>query len=213
MDCRVKPGNDGPVSACRANQFRSIFLRSSFPCALEATKTGAPKNDFREPHQADLACPAPAGKIFLFRFFGKWCHPPAVPRGASRSSRTLSAGCDGRHGCARRAQARRTAKSCGPDPPTLGSSSVRRFHGATVANKPGTPGRSRISRNTIVQGMPDCSACPQFLTRVLSTLAHEAAGAQTPGIPCALLFEGPIFRHHLDALASREMNPCATFGR
>jgi hypothetical protein len=53
----------------------------------------------------------------------------------------------------------------------------RRFGETTVAIKPGTPGRSRISRNTIVQGMPACSACPRFLTRVLSTNAHEAAGA------------------------------------
>src|ERR1700744_84462 len=101
MDGWVTPDKHEPVSACRANQFRSIFLRSSFPCALEATKTGAPKNDFREPDQAALACPALVQKIFLFRFFGKWCHSSGIPRppwrGASRSSRTLSAGCDGRH--------------------------------------------------------------------------------------------------------------------
>ena len=30
----------------------------------------------------------------------------------------------------------------------------------TEANKPGTPGRSRISRDTIAQGMPDCFGVP-----------------------------------------------------
>ena len=43
-------------------------------------------------------------------------------RGASRSSRVLEAGCDGRGVCLRRKAQARTAKSCGPVPPTLGSS-------------------------------------------------------------------------------------------
>src|SRR5215475_10788926 len=32
---------------------------------------------------------------------------------------------------------------------------ARRWREATEANKPGTPGRARISRKTIAQGMPD----------------------------------------------------------
>jgi hypothetical protein len=48
--------------------------------------------------------------------------PVPLERGASRSSRTLGAGCDGRFGGARRAALMRTAKSCGPDTPTLVSS-------------------------------------------------------------------------------------------
>jgi hypothetical protein len=47
---------------------------------------------------------------------------------------------------ARRALPARTAKSCGPGPPTLGSSLAKTFREVTVAKKPGTPGRSRISR-------------------------------------------------------------------
>ena len=43
-------------------------------------------------------------------------------RGASRSSRTLGAGCGGRECCERRARPTRTAKSCGPDAATLASS-------------------------------------------------------------------------------------------
>jgi hypothetical protein len=50
--------------------------------------------------------------------------PAALKRGASRSSRTLAAGCDGRSGVAarvsrRRTTPRRTVKSCGPGAPTL----------------------------------------------------------------------------------------------
>ena len=67
------------------------------------------------------------GKIFLFRFFVKsWLSLPVPhpPREALRDSHeVLGAGCDGRVGCVRRTRQMRTAKSCGPDPPTLGSSS------------------------------------------------------------------------------------------
>src|ERR1700692_2337583 len=45
----------------------------------------------------------------------------------------------------------RTAKSCGPDAPTLASSS-RSNPLATVARKPGHRGEHDISRKTIVQG-------------------------------------------------------------
>jgi hypothetical protein len=48
---------------------------------------------------------------------------PASIRGAYASSRTLGAGCGGRGSGARRAALARTAKSCGPDAPTLASSS------------------------------------------------------------------------------------------
>src|SRR5277367_1262320 len=45
---------------------------------------------------------------------------PAPERGAyAQSPRTLGAGCNGRVGVARRAMRMRTAKSCGPDTPTL----------------------------------------------------------------------------------------------
>jgi hypothetical protein len=50
---------------------------------------------------------------------------------------------------------RRTAKSCGPDAPTLASSSWEAsFSGATVARKPGHRGERVISRKTIARGMP-----------------------------------------------------------
>jgi hypothetical protein len=44
----------------------------------------------------------------------------------------------------------RTAKSCGPDAPTLASSSREAsFLGATVANKPGHRGEREISRKPL----------------------------------------------------------------
>src|ERR1700742_1748727 len=49
--------------------------------------------------------------------------------------------------------------------------------GATEANKPGTPGRARSSRKAIAQGVPDVSASPDYLVRVLLFFAHKPAGA------------------------------------
>src|ERR1700753_1772037 len=53
-------------------------------------------------------------------------------------------GCDGRGGAAGRTALTRTAKACGPDPPTLGSSCAKQvFRLTTVAIKARTPGRAR----------------------------------------------------------------------
>jgi hypothetical protein len=99
-------------------------------------------------------CPAPPAKINLFRFPELYDHlrPSRLHRrGVSRSSRTLAAGCGGRGDAPARASvptkaSLRTAKPYGPVPPTLGSSLAETFGKATVANKPGTPGRVRSSR-------------------------------------------------------------------
>jgi hypothetical protein len=61
---------------------------------------------------------APSGKSVAFN---RAILPDQEGR-LAQSPRTLDAGCDGRVGVARRAARRRTAKSCGPVPPTLGSS-------------------------------------------------------------------------------------------
>jgi hypothetical protein len=55
----------------------------------------------------------------------------------------------------------RTAKSCGPDAPTLASVKFCGVDARTV--------------KTIAQGRPDVPANLWFLTCVLTTLAHEAA--------------------------------------
>jgi hypothetical protein len=95
-------------------------------------------------------------------------HPrrPALDQeGASRSSRTLSAGCDGRfgdaHGFVRTNGADADAKARGPGLPTLRSSSLGlRGSRAMGANKPGSQGERAISVKTIAQGMPDDLAEP-----------------------------------------------------
>ena len=68
---------------------------------------------------------------------------PSLKRDASRSSRTLGAGCDGRLGDARRAAPWRTAKSCGPDAPTLASSWRKQVFAGDGGKKARSPGRAR----------------------------------------------------------------------
>src|SRR5689334_18975921 len=68
------------------------------------------------------------------------------------------------------------AKSRGPDLPTLGSSSWT-IPRATEAIKPGTPRRARISRKTIVQGMPDRFGVPVVTCLRAFFIARKAAGA------------------------------------
>src|SRR6266566_770378 len=53
---------------------------------------------------------------------------------------------------------RRTAKSCGPDAPTLVSSWRKLFPQATVAKEPGHWGEHEVTVKTIAQGRSDCSA-------------------------------------------------------
>ena len=78
----------------------------------------------------------------------------------------------------------RTAKSCGPGAPTL-ALSERSDPLMTVARKPGSPRRARISRNTIAQGRPVAPAEPVVLPRAF--LLHADHGCQpAPGLPCAL---------------------------
>ena len=114
-------------------------------------------------------------------------------RGASRSSRTLGAGCDGRVGDARRAALMRTAKLCGPDAPTLASSLRVNNPQATVARKPGRRGERSISRRTIAQGRPDCFGEPVVdYARALFCLRARLRVHRAPGFPCALCFRGAI---------------------
>src|SRR5579859_5705098 len=90
----------------------------------------------------------------------------------------------------------RTAKSCGPDPPTLGSSLRVTSSQITVANKPGTPRRPRISRKPSRREcrliwLPCC--CLRAQVHFLCTQGTRVRPA--PGIPCALSdFEGDDWR-------------------
>jgi hypothetical protein len=58
------------------------------------------------------------------------------------------------------------------------ASSLREEAQATVSNKPGHRGEREVSRKTIARGMPGDFRCTcGDYTRVLTTTAHEAAGA------------------------------------
>src|ERR1700730_9408785 len=104
---------------------------------------------------------------------------PAPERGAyAQSPRTLGAGCDGRVGVARRAIPMRTAKSCGPDAPTLASSWWKQFRRRRWQKSPVTGESTKETVKTIAQGMPDCFGEPVVITLVcFLTFAREAAGA------------------------------------
>jgi hypothetical protein len=79
------------------------------------------------------------------------CTHPGPTRGRfGRSSRNVGRDAMDADGTLDEARRPRTAKSCGPDLPTLGSS-LKSLQ-ATVAKTPGTPGRTRISRKTARAG-------------------------------------------------------------
>src|ERR1700730_16686466 len=79
----------------------------------------------------------------------------------------------------RRERCLRTAKSCGPDAPTL-ASSLRDEAQTTVARKPGHRGEHEISRKTIARGMPGESGVTVVTMLVcLFYFACEAAGASS----------------------------------
>src|ERR1700742_4136099 len=87
----------------------------------------------------------------------------------------------------------RTAKSCGPDPPTLGSSFAGRFAERRWLSSPVHRGERGAAVNTIARGMPVVPAEPVLLACVMRTLFCTQGSRVRPasGIPCALLiFEG-----------------------
>ena len=86
----------------------------------------------------------------------------------------------------------RTAKSCGPDAPTLASSLAGSIPQATVANKPGHRGEHEVSRKTIARGMPGCSGVLVVTTLVcfIYYFAREAAGASSARHSLRPRFEG-----------------------
>jgi hypothetical protein len=131
-------------------------------------------------------------------------YPVLTKRGVSRSSRTLGAGCGGRFGDARRATLTRTAKSCGPDAPTL-ASSLRVRSQATVAKEPGHRGEHEISSKTIARGRPGELAEPVVTTLVCFVLfcTRGCGCGHASGFPCALCFEREVGRN-LGRFAPRE---------
>ena len=73
----------------------------------------------------------------------------------------------------------RTAKPCGPDPPTLGSSLSMMIDKRRWLQSPVHRGERGISRKTMAQGVPDCLGVPVVSNSCAFYLAHEAAGAHS----------------------------------
>jgi hypothetical protein len=128
-------------------------------------------------------CPAPFAKIFRFtskaNHLHMFRHPGPIQRGVSRSSRTLGRDAMDAGGAKDESVVLRTAKPCGPDTPTLVSSSREAsFLGMTVARKPGHRGERGISRKPprregrIASAEPVCS-CAFYPIKI----AHGTAGA------------------------------------
>jgi hypothetical protein len=121
---------------------------------------------------------------------------PVPHRGALAIVTNVGAGCDGRGNITRRMILLRTAKPCGPGTPTLvSSSSEASFSGVTVARKPGRRGEHGISRNTIAQGMPECSVCTCMLVcAFLCAICTRDRGCSVhPVFPAPSVFGGSSF--------------------
>jgi hypothetical protein len=121
-----------------------------------------------------LSRQAPRSKIFRFTRILIYGITSAVPyplRDVSRSSRYVECGMRWtlrrQAGSSRRTKTpQRTAKSCGPGAATV-ASSWRAYPAGDGGKKRRSPGRARISRNTIARGKPGCLGCTCSLTRVL----------------------------------------------
>ena len=87
---------------------------------------------------------------------------------------------------------RRTAKSCGPDSPTLESSLPVTSRRATAAKELGAPRRPRISRQTIAQGVPVPRLPCRCLRAQSAFLLHArpVGCGQHPALPAPSIFGG-----------------------
>jgi hypothetical protein len=155
---RFTPRNDDGSSICSTLDM-SLAMRTDF--ARRANSPQAVRVDRKRKSVADSR------------------HPALIKRGASRSSRTLGAGCDGRGRCRYdERQRQRTAKSRGPDIPTL-ISSWRDHPPVMVARKPGSPGRARRKPlKPFAQGRPIAKGVPVVTEACVSfRFARKAMGA------------------------------------
>ena len=108
----------------------------------------------------------------------------------------------------RRMTMSRTAKSYGPGAPTLASSPQRRVPrlAGDGGKKARSPGRPRISRNTIAQGRPVAPAEPVVLPRAF--LLHADHGCQ-PGARSSLR---PLLRDRASMTKSSDASRRETAG-
>jgi hypothetical protein len=114
----------------------------------------------------------------------------------------------------RRMKLKRTAKACGPDLPTLGSSSpvgdvgpsgpTHRDRRATEATKPGLRGERVISRKTIAQGRPECFGEPVVTNSCVFYFCTRGCGcAKHPAFPAPSDCRGTCKMHRSGARQCR----------
>jgi hypothetical protein len=112
---------------------------------------------------------------------------PSHTEGRFANVTDVGAGCDGRSGALTTCLLR-TAKSCGPDTPTL-VSSWRTSPSATVARKPGHRGERDISRKPLRAGMPGVPVTCGDDTRVLPIHCTRGCGCiGRPAFPTPSVF-------------------------
>jgi hypothetical protein len=184
------------------------FHRSRGSPVYSPVRRRAQRN-FSQTIQADLGLQ----KIFRFRRRANHLYDFAPSRldkrGASRWSRTLSAGCDGRGGALRRSASMRTAKPCGPDVPTLALRS-RKYPRTTVARKPGHRGEHEVDRKPLRrEGRIVRHTCGDFARVVFPSHARLRV-RRAPGFPCALCLSGTMCWQ--DSGESRRENAGACLG-
>ena len=87
-----------------------------------------------------------------------------------------------------RRNAQRTAKSCGPGAATVASIRAGPCGNGNGDNKRRSPGRARISRQTIARGKPGCFGCTCLIRVRLSTFCTRRCGrGKRPAFPAPFL--------------------------
>ena len=131
--------------------------------------------------------------------------PSCPTQGAARDRHGRGAGCDGRGCAADERRVKRTAKSCGPDAPTLASSPQEaKLLRAMVAKKPGHQGEHEAAVKTIAQGRPGCSGEPVVTCSCALFFCTRGCGCiARPAFPAPFVW-GMKIHGQLGRCASRE---------
>jgi hypothetical protein len=141
-------------------------------------------------------------------------HPASSKRGASRSSRTLGAGCGGRVGAPdeRSRYGRQSRVVLAPRRWCQARERLTKHSRVTGARQPGPRGERGISRNTIAQGRPvdpvlTCGSCPVlFLCTGAAGVADTRPSLRPPLISRAMSSQssGAIARRECLFVFSRD---------
>ena len=98
-----------------------------------------------------------------------------------------------------------SAKSCGPGAATVASIRAGPCWRGNGDKKRRSPGRARISRQTIARGKPGCLGCTCLIRVRFRLPLHTVLRAQSaPGFPCALSTERDNEIAKLGQIMSRE---------